>query len=631
MKKISLFAFLCLALLQNAIAQKEPDFNLNSEQETVYWNYLVETFVNRGITKYTYPQKYYGDIKIWLINGTPFDSLAAETMVQEVAKLIPNKIFQTNKKEEANLTIELLSPNYRPNEVQGPPSLNGEGGLHRNFSRIENVGGRYNNAITERYFSSIIGDSVPQEDRSKIVQYFVIRGLASAQNFENPWSIFTQGQYQVVRDDLAYNYYDFTERDKFCLSKLYAPDLEDQLKAQVLNEGVWYYLNFYWPEELVLGFKIVIYVLFFLLLIALSYKTILTRKFKIPYMAYLINALLIFLVIIMVACVELYTPVITYFDGNDSPKGDFLFEYFFGSFGLAMIAIVLAMALFFAEKYFVKDSYGLFYKILLKIFFTMLVLILALVILFLKSSRSNPDTLMIVLTVACIAVFAIGRGVFLYFKERSDALLRQKDVELSKLKELKSKAEVASLNARINPHFLYNSLNSIAGLAHNDADKTEKMALSLSDLFRHNINRENRSMTSINDEIEAIKSYLEIEQIRFGERMQYTIFVDESASTLEIPRNIIQPLVENAIKHGFSKIMDKGAIELKVEKNEQGITISVYDNGSDFPEGVVNGYGLQSVHDILELTYKKEAYLNWESLPKKRIWIEITNKGFQSD
>ena len=168
-------------------------------------------------------------------------------------------------------------------------------------------------------------------------------------------------------------------------------------------------------------------------------------------------------------------------------------------------------------------------------------------------------------------------------------------------------------------------------MAHSDADKTEKMALSLSDLFRHNINRENQAVTSIKDEIEAVESYLEIEQIRFGERMEFNIAMDKGIENIKIPRNIIQPLVENAIKHGLSKIQGKGNIELSVIKRENGIEISVHDNGPDFPEGLVSGYGLQSIHDILELSYKNQANLNFENHPKKRIWIGITEKGLQKN
>ena len=84
---------------------------------------------------------------------------------------------------------------------------------------------------------------------------------------------------------------------------------------------------------------------------------------------------------------------------------------------------------------------------------------------------------------------SISRGLYIYLNHYSESMIHQKDVELSQLKELQAATELSSLHAQINPHFLYNSLNSIASLAHINADKTEKMSLSMSDLFKYSINR----------------------------------------------------------------------------------------------------------------------------------------------
>jgi sensor histidine kinase YesM len=225
--------------------------------------------------------------------------------------------------------------------------------------------------------------------------------------------------------------------------------------------------------------------------------------------------------------------------------------------------------------------------------------------------------------ISLAVIISIGRGILLYTKYSEDLLVRVKDSEITKLKELKAKAEVQSLHSRINPHFLYNSLNSIAGLAHSNPDKTEKMALSLSDLFRYSINRKDELMSCIKEEVDMVHSYLEIEQIRFGERLTFKIEVDKTLENVSIPRFILQPLVENAIKHGVSKIEGEGVISIYVMKHEENLLITVLDNGPAFPEGLVSGYGLQSLYDLLKLTYGEKAEVNWRNDPEKFIRVTI--------
>ena len=120
-------------------------------------------------------------------------------------------------------------------------------------------------------------------------------------------------------------------------------------------------------------------------------------------------------------------------------------------------------------------------------------------------------------------------------------------------------------------------------------------------------------MSTLSDEIAMVENYLEIEKIRFGERLQFTINVDEGLGELEIPMFLIQPLIENAIKHGLSKIEGHGIISLQIEKTSAGITIAV----------TVSGHGLQTVHDLLRLSYGDKASLNWKNSPTKTITITI--------
>jgi len=105
-------------------------------------------------------------------------------------------------------------------------------------------------------------------------------------------------------------------------------------------------------------------------------------------------------------------------------------------------------------------------------------------------------------------------------KKRHAALVNQKELEVVKLKQLKTMAELQTLQSKINPHFLYNSLNSIASLIHQDADKAEDMTLKLSKLFRYSINIQSENLVTIKEELEIVKTYLDIEIVRFGDRIR---------------------------------------------------------------------------------------------------------------
>ena len=143
-------------------------------------------------------------------------------------------------------------------------------------------------------------------------------------------------------------------------------------------------------------------------------------------------------------------------------------------------------------------------------------------------------------------------------------------------------AELQALHSRINPHFLYNSLNSIAGLAKVDPDKTENMALALSEFFRYTINKNNGTYSTVNEEAHLANIYLEIEKVRFGDKLQYVYDASDEVKDMKIPRFIIQPLIENAVKHGITQITGLGIIKLSIYKKNKTLNIEVHDNGPSF-------------------------------------------------
>ena len=207
-------------------------------------------------------------------------------------------------------------------------------------------------------------------------------------------------------------------------------------------------------------------------------------------------------------------------------------------------------------------------------------------------------------------------------KHRFASKLERNELELIKLKQLKTQAELQTLQSKINPHFLYNALNSIASLIHEDADKAEEMTLKLSRLFRYSISTQNENLASIRDELEVVKTYLDIERVRFGDRIRFDYDLDNSVMDRQIPRFLLQPLVENALKHGLSDSVN-GVLTIAVRANDNRVEISVGDNGKAFPDELVAGYGMQSTYDKLNLLYQDDYDLQLINEPEKMIRISI--------
>src|SRR5437762_4384157 len=144
--------------------------------------------------------------------------------------------------------------------------------------------------------------------------------------------------------------------------------------------------------------------------------------------------------------------------------------------------------------------------------------------------------------------------------------LNEKDLEVSKLQALKNKAELDALYSKINPHFLYNALNSIADLSITDGKKARKMTIALADLFRYSINYSNHNYSTVKEEVEMAEVYLQIEKIRFEDQLNYSTQVDKELNHFLVPRFVLQPVVENAVKHGLKATGKMTEINIEVRK-----------------------------------------------------------------
>ena len=221
-------------------------------------------------------------------------------------------------------------------------------------------------------------------------------------------------------------------------------------------------------------------------------------------------------------------------------------------------------------------------------------------------------------------------NTFYYFQSQGQTLTRklsEQEFQLLKLEGLKTQAELEALQAKINPHFLYNALNSIASLVHLDPDKAERMTMLLSKFFRYATSKKDQYYDSVESELEIVQTYLEVEKVRFDERLNYTIDIrGEKLKTAKIPRFIIQPLVENAIKHAISKMPSMGEIRIEILQHHSFLYINLYDNGSAFPEQLDAGYGLQSIQDKLRLLCGESASMELINTPQKHVRLQMPLK-----
>ena len=193
------------------------------------------------------------------------------------------------------------------------------------------------------------------------------------------------------------------------------------------------------------------------------------------------------------------------------------------------------------------------------------------------------------------------------------------------LRELAAQAEVKALRAQINPHFLFNSLNTIADLIVTDPGKAEAMTVLLAKVFRHVLLNSDRQFSRVAEEMDFLRTYLGIEQVRFGERLRVSMDVDPSVSDSPIPSLILQPVVENAIKHGLAAKVGEGHISITARPEGEFLRLAVEDDGVGWkpaaaPNG--NGVGLKIIAERLRALYNGRASL--DVAPAERIGSLVT-------
>jgi two-component system LytT family sensor kinase len=193
-----------------------------------------------------------------------------------------------------------------------------------------------------------------------------------------------------------------------------------------------------------------------------------------------------------------------------------------------------------------------------------------------------------------------------------------------RLRRQLTEAELRALRTQINPHFLFNSLNTIADLIIADPTTAERMTVQLAKIFRHVLRGSDRQMTSIGEELEFLKTWLDIEAVRFGERLRVRFETDAALEAESVPPLILQPLVENALKHGLAPKLGGGTLQVRIGLCGELLSMAVEDDGLGFPaplpangvsqQPATNGIGLRNVAERLATIYAGRAQMRCEAV-----------------
>jgi hypothetical protein len=224
------------------------------------------------------------------------------------------------------------------------------------------------------------------------------------------------------------------------------------------------------------------------------------------------------------------------------------------------------------------------------------------------------------------AVVASIHGLRIYRKYKA------REVEAAHLEARFAEAQNLALRMQLQPHFLFNTLNSISALVHSNPDGADEMISRLGNFLRTTLDAPHDQLVTLRRELAFIQDYLAIEQVRFQDRLRVEVQIPPELMELRLPSFILQPLVENALKHGLADRPQGGTVSLRARKEAGSLVLEIQDDGAGFVPGR-EGVGLVNVRSRLGLLYKGGYQLEFLGAPGRgtlvvlRLPIEVTGKG----
>jgi hypothetical protein len=216
---------------------------------------------------------------------------------------------------------------------------------------------------------------------------------------------------------------------------------------------------------------------------------------------------------------------------------------------------------------------------------------------------------------------------------RTEAELREEQIRRLTLEKKTLETHLRLLQAQIEPHFLFNSLSNVLSLLETDPVKGRAMLLDLTRYLRASLSRTREKTTTLGQEMELVRAYLDIQKVRMGERLRYSMDIPDLLSRQPFPPMLVQPLVENAVKHGLEPKVDGGAVFVRVEPGTDSLRLVVEDTGCGLAEGAGAGIGLSNVRGRLEALYNGKGRLVLEENRPSglRVIMEIPHEGMEGD
>jgi two-component system, LytTR family, sensor kinase len=206
---------------------------------------------------------------------------------------------------------------------------------------------------------------------------------------------------------------------------------------------------------------------------------------------------------------------------------------------------------------------------------------------------------------SCVVLYSVVLLVGHMLESRERLALQR--TEAARLNEQLSKAQLNALRHQIEPHFLFNTLNAISGLVREERNEAAVgMIAGLSDLLRHTLKDSNKQEVPLEEELQFLQKYLDIQKIRFAERLQLDVDIDKEFFPARVPSFILQPIVENAVKHGIAARATGGVIRITAIRSNGLLTFRVYNDGPSLPSGWENnqsGMGISNVRTRLQSLY----------------------------
>jgi two-component system, LytTR family, sensor kinase len=228
-----------------------------------------------------------------------------------------------------------------------------------------------------------------------------------------------------------------------------------------------------------------------------------------------------------------------------------------------------------------------------------------------------------------VVMFLIAYALILtitYLVDSRENVARQM-TETARLNEELSKAQLAALRRQMEPHFMFNTLNSIAALVRDRRnDAAVSMIVGLSEFLRRATEDSHRSQVTLAEEVEYLQRYLDIQKVRFGERLQVSVDIPADLLDAQVPNLLLQPLVENAIKHGIAKRVVGGNVRVTGARKDRSVWLSVYNDGPSFPTDwqTNGGVGLANLRTRLKILHGDGSELQMQRAGAEGVEVVVT-------